>query len=273
MDKEDKPKLTIITPSYNQAAYIGQTIESVRTQDYPDVEHIIVDGGSSDDTVEILGRYEHLIWISEKDRGQADALNKGLALATGDIIGWINSDDYYEKDAFKTVADCFSDPSTMWIVGNLNYVDDHGSHTVPDKSPEVTYGRLLRNPDIVRQPPTFFRRSFLDRAGGWNAEFFMVMDFDLWVRLAKLSPPSMVDKNLAYFRLHSEQKSCFGNLQRQTRELRSILEREGASWGIVTRLCLKKEWYAFKGYCKMLLAFLHLLGIVQRRRFANRPSR
>jgi glycosyltransferase involved in cell wall biosynthesis len=267
-----KYKVSIITPSYNQAAYIEQTIESVQAQDYPDAEHIIVDGGSSDGTVEILRRYGHLIWISEKDRGQADALNKGLALATGDIVGWINSDDYYEKHVFKTVVDYFSDPSTMWIVGNLSYVEGDGARVLPDKSPEVTYERLLRNPDVVRQQPTFFRRSFLDRAGGWDPEFFMVMDFDLWVRLAKLSPPKMVDRNLAYFRLHSNQKSSFGNLRRQTRELRSILEREGAPWGIATGFRLKKEWYALKGYGKLLLASLHLLGIVQHCRSRTRPS-
>lgn len=99
-------KLTIITPSFNQAPYIEQTIRSVLAQDYPCVEHIVIDGGSTDCTVDVLKKYPHLQWVSEKDRGQADALNKGLAKASGDIIGWVNSDDYYEHKIFGSIVKC-----------------------------------------------------------------------------------------------------------------------------------------------------------------------
>jgi glycosyltransferase involved in cell wall biosynthesis len=264
MRKEDRHEITIITPSYNQEAYIEQTIESVLAQNYPDVEHIVVDGGSSDGTITILKRYDHLIWIAEKDRGQADALNKGLALATGDIIGWINSDDYYEKDIFGAVANHFSDPSTAWIVGNLSKVRDEDGIIIPDKSPMVTYERLVRNPDIVRQQCTFFRRSALDRAGGWNAEFFMVMDLDLWIRLARISPPKMVDQTLAYFRVHANQKTGLSNLQRQTREICRVLRREHAPWHAVARLYFKKQLQAFMGCCRTLLVLLGILDAVRR---------
>lgn len=189
MNAKDLPCISIITPSFNQGPFIEQTIRSVLNQDCPNVEHIIIDGGSTDNTVEILMKYPHLIWISERDQGQADALNKGLAMATGDIIGWINSDDYYLDNIFASVARRFAEPAVRWVVGNLADLFDDGRELRFRKSPAITFEALIMNPDIVRQQPTFFRRETLRRAGGWNAEFYMVMDYDLWVRLARQTPP------------------------------------------------------------------------------------
>jgi len=208
--------------------------------------------------VEILRRYSHLLWISEKDRGQADALNRGLILATGDIVGWINSDDYYEKNVFQSVAAFFSDPSILWLVGNVIHTNADGTRTVRGRSPEVTYERLLKDPDIVRQQPAFFRRALLDRVGGWDPEFFMVMDFDLWVRSAKIAPPKMVDTDLAYFRLHALQKSKPANVRRQAREICKILKREGVSRPAIARLYLRKRWELFKSRCRLPLVFFGL---------------
>jgi glycosyltransferase involved in cell wall biosynthesis len=241
---ERPARITILTPSYNQAAYIERAIESVRAQDYPDVEHIVIDGGSYDGTIDILRKYKHLRWVSEEDRGQADALNKGLALATGEIIGWINSDDYYEENVFRPVASHFSDPATMWIVGNISYVDWAGTRLRMDRTPEISYRRLLSDADIVRQPSAFYRKSALDRAGGWSPAFFMTMDLDLWVRLAKLGAPKMVDENFACFRLHRDQKSGLGNLERQMFEICAIMRREHAPLRAVTRFCLRRQWLA-----------------------------
>src|ERR1700733_2213211 len=156
MRKSD-PMISIITPSFNQGAYIEQTIRSVLHQNFEHVEHIVVDGGSTDGTVDILKRYPHLVWVSEKDRGQADALNKGLALAKGDIVGWVNSDDYYEHDIFGSVAACFQRSNAQWVVGNLADVFDDGSQVVFRPSPTITFDALVRDPDIVRQQSTFFR--------------------------------------------------------------------------------------------------------------------
>jgi glycosyltransferase involved in cell wall biosynthesis len=273
MSRRNCPKISIITPSYNQGNYIEQTIQSVLNQDYTNVEHIVIDGGSTDSTVEILLRHPHLIWVSEKDRGQADALNKGLARSTGDIIGWINSDDYYEKNVFKAVVDEFLDPSIMWVVGNIGLNDKHGVPVRFDKSPKITYERLLRNPDIVRQQATFFRRQLIEQAGGWNAEYFMVMDYDLWVRLAKLNEPKMIDRTMAHFRLHSQQKSCLANLQRQTLEICKVLKREDAPRKIIAQVYLKKQWYAVKACCKMAMILLGISAHGLHRRLPKYPDR
>ncbi|BCA57121.1 hypothetical protein W02_42610 [Nitrospira sp. KM1] len=257
-----KPKLTILTPSFNQGRYIEQTIDSVRVQDYGPVEHIVIDGGSTDGTVDLLRRYPHVNWISEADRGQADALNKGLARATGDIIGWINSDDYYEPNIFTSVMQCFEDPVVMWVVGNLTYVREGAGEMTPDKSPPVSFNLLMHNPDIVRQAPVFYRKSFVEQAGGWNCDYFMAMDFDLWTRLAKLSPPRMVDRNWAYFRIHPNQKTSHANVIRQKKEIVTILRRERAHWSLIASLFLRKRWYWAKGLVKEYLIAAGLHGKV-----------
>lgn len=262
-------KFSIITPSYAQGQYIRQNIESVLGQDWPDVEHIVVDGGSKDETVEILRCYRHLKWVSEKDEGQADALNKGLRMATGDIVGWINSDDYYTQDALRKVAEVFADPAVQWVIGDISLFHEESGQLVVMKSPDVSWVKLQKNPDIVRQQGTFFRRDFLLQAGGWNKEFYMVMDFDLWVRLAKRSQPVMLNEQLAVFRIQKNQKSGLTNLHRQTREMTNVLLREQAGWSNIFRLRVKKEWHWLKGLSKSWLVHLGLID----KRFLLKPVR
>ena len=263
-------KFSIITPSYNQAPYIEQTILSVAKQTGVEKEHIVVDGGSKDGTVDVLKRYPHLTWVSEKDKGQADALRKGLKLVTGDIVGWINSDDYYEEGIFESVARHFEDPKTMWVIGNLSFVYD-GAHqeVLEDTSPEITYQRLLSDPDIVRQQPTFFRKEFLLRAGGWNPDYFMVMDYDLWVRLAKESKPKMVNEPWAYFRMHALQKTSHANILRQSREINQILKRERVGFGVRFGIRARKRGHWLKGIIKSGLISARLLD----KRYQSRPVR
>lgn len=262
-------KFSIITPSYNQAAYIEQTILSVQRQAGVEKEHIVIDGQSNDGTIEVLKKFPQLIWVSEKDKGQADALNKGLKIATGDIIGWINSDDYYADAALASVAEYFKDPATMWVIGNLSYVFDATGEIVEDSSPAVTYRRLLANPDIVRQQPTFFRRSFLLRAGGWNPHHFMTMDYELWVRLAKESTPTMAPETWAYFRTHAFQKTSHANILRQWREIKVILERERAGFPTRLRIGTSKRIQWLKGFLKSRLISAGLID----QRYRNRPVR
>lgn len=257
--KTSQLSFSVITPSYGQGQYIRQNIESVLQQNWPSFEHIVIDGGSKDDTVDILKSYAHLKWVSEPDEGQADALNKGIKLASGEIIGWINSDDYYNEDVFSVVAQCFADPNVQWVIGDLALLEEASGKFIPLNSPEVSFESLQRNPDIVRQQATFFRRDFLLAAGGWNKSFYMVMDFDLWIRLARRSKPLMLQKQLAVFRIQKDQKSSLRNLRRQCSELCFVLKREGASVFNVYRLRLKKDWFWLKGMLKVGLVKIGLL--------------
>lgn len=263
------PKISVITPSFNQGEYIEKTILSVLDQNYENYEHIVVDGGSTDGTVDILKRYPHIIWISEKDKGQADALNKGLKLASGEIVGWINSDDYYERDIFNTVLNCFQDTNTLWAIGNLNYSFDLTSEIVTEKSPTITFERLINNPDIVRQQPAFFRKQFLVRAGCWNDKYYMVMDYDLWLRLSKLAPPLMIDQTWAYFRIHAQQKTSLKNIIKQSNEINSILKNMQVPVQTRIKIGLKKRWLWFKWFIKGVLLDTGILSS----QYQNRPMR
>lgn len=262
-------KFSIITPSYAQGTYIRENIESVLRQRWGDFEHIVVDGGSDDETVEILRSYPHLKWVSEKDEGQADALNKGLRMATGDIVGWINSDDYYTKGTLRKVAEAFADPAVQWVIGDISLFLEESGEFVALNSPVVSWGTLQRNPDIVRQQGAFFRRDFLVQGGAWNKEFFMVMDFDLWARLAKRSQPQMLREQLAVFRIQKSQKSGLANLRRQTAEMTRVLRRERADAVNILRLKAKKEGHWLKGTLKNLLIHTGLLDS----RFLHKPLR
>lgn len=216
-------RISILTPSFNQGSFIEQNIRSVLDQAYPDFEHIVIDGGSRDATLGILKRYPHLVWVSEPDRGQADALNKALARATGELVGWLNSDDYYAPGIFFEVAAHFEDPAVDWIVGDLTTVREPDGRAIRYRSPAITYQALIRDPDIVRQPSSFFRRRLLAAAGGWNPALDRVMDFDLWLRLATRSRPLMVPGNYAFFRLHPHQKTTSATIAGQQRELLEVL--------------------------------------------------
>jgi glycosyltransferase involved in cell wall biosynthesis len=162
----DLPKFSVITPSLNQADFIEQTISSVLAQHYPNFEHIVVDGGSSDRTLDILKKYPHLTWISERDKGQADALNKGFRMATGDIIAWINSDDWYEADVFETIAKWFMDnPDKNIIMGDCNLIDEQGrafSKVINYERGFTELSRFWIGGSIPTQPAIFFRRSLLE---------------------------------------------------------------------------------------------------------------
>jgi len=245
-----KPKISIITPSFNQGQYIETAIQSVLNQDYPNFEHIIIDGNSSDNTIEIIKGYDHLIWVSECDNGMSDALVKGLQLASGEVIGWLNSDDYYLENIFNDVADSFFDGS-LWITGNLIYLNEQTKVRRKHIPKVITYNGLIENPDIVKQVSTFYRKSILYEAGWVNIEFKMAMDYDLFVRLSKIEPSKMVNNIFGVFRNHDFQKTSrkngYVNLYKQIKEINYVL-------------CREKVWFALRLFIlrKKLLTFLIL---------------
>lgn len=244
-------KISIITPSYEQGDYIQQNIRSVLSQAYQQFEHIIIDGGSTDETQSVLNQYPHLIWLSERDEGQGHALMKGLALASGSIIGWINSDDYYLPRVFGSVARAFADPNVQWVVGNVIIAFDSLGKEIRTKSPKITYHALLADADILRQQAAFFRRSFLVDAGGFDKRYHLVMDYDLWIRLAKRSEPKMIDEYWAVFRMHPQQKTTGRNLLKQIKEIRSIQRRERAPFLVREKFSAKKYLHLAKHLLKI----------------------
>ena len=184
---------TIVTPSYNQGRFIRQTIDSVLLQGYPDLDYWVIDGGSTDDTVKILKGYgKRVNWLSEKDNGQADAINKGFARAKGEILAWLNSDDYYEPGTLKKVATYFdSHPEVDFLFGDMNFVDEKGSHPQQcNYLSDYSFARLLKYCYIC-QPSVFFRRSVLKKVGYLDTHYTYAFDYDYWLRIGEFMPDRM----------------------------------------------------------------------------------
>jgi glycosyltransferase involved in cell wall biosynthesis len=206
------PKISIITPSYNQGHFIEETICSVLDQGYPNLEYIIMDGGSTDNSAEVIKKYEkHLTyWVSEKDKGQSDALNKGYKRATGDVINWLNSDDYYYPGALKAVGGAFANPAVNIYCGISRIFGNKGEYF--SNGTDVYAGNLEKTIGWARidQPETFFRKSCIDKIGFLDEQFHYIMDKELWIRyLLQYGLTGVVkDKTLiANFRIHDDSKT------------------------------------------------------------------
>lgn len=202
------PSMTVVTPSFNHAKFITETIESVLGQGYPRLDYVVVDGGSSDGTQEILRRYgDRLRFISEPDGGQADAVNKGVALGRGEILGWLNSDDTYEPGALHDVAGAFATaPDVAVVYGDADHVLEDGSHYGPYPTLPFDYGRLAET-CFICQPAAFIRRSAFDEVGGVDAALRFCMDYDLWIRVGRRHRFAYLRQRLARSRLHESAKT------------------------------------------------------------------
>jgi len=225
------PRVSIVTPSYNQGQFIEETIRSVLLQGYPNLEYIIIDGGSTDSSVEIIRKYEPWLayWVSEPDQGQSDALNKGLAVASAEIIGWLNADDLYELGMLNLVVRCFSDhPEWAVIFGDVAFIDDTGRVL---RTERLRYSRkaFLRFWELsekvgVASCSAFYRRSVFDTAGVFDAQLHYVMDYDFYWRAGELYDFHHVEGLVGHFRVHSESKTGYGN-EPFYRELVAIVDR------------------------------------------------
>lgn len=203
------PKITVITPSYNQGQYIEETILSIINQDYPNLEYIIMDGGSTDNTVEIIKKYQDRItyWVSEKDTGQSNAINKGLRKATGDIINWINSDDQLQPGALSAVAKHFmANPDAVIVHGRIEYFGEtknYYSSNLPQQDLTIKYVSHICMP----QPASFFHRKLIDEQGYLDESLHFSMDTDLFMRAGLHYRLVQVEDVIARFRLHVNSKS------------------------------------------------------------------
>lgn len=210
-------KISIIMPTLNQLRYIGAALESVLSQAGEfELEVLVVDGGSGDGTQAYLAKLDdpRVLWTSEPDRGQSDAINKGLARATGDIVAWLNSDDLYRPGALEAVAESFQmNPSVQWLTGRCAIIDGAGEEIRPWVTAYKNRGlrtfslRKLLRENMVSQPATFWRRSFGEQVGSLDESLHYTMDYDLWLRMAQVSPPLIVERVLAAFRMHGQSKS------------------------------------------------------------------
>ena len=225
--------ITVITPCLNAAGTIEASLASVRAQSYEPLEHIVVDGGSTDGTVELLERAEGIRWISEPDRGLAHALNKGIAMATGDIVGELNADDVYEPGALHAVAEAFAgNPQAAWLTGRCRIIGADGR--------EIRRGitryknALLRRYSLalylthnfISAPATFFRRETLLAIGGFDERYRISVDYDLQLRIARRHDPLVLDRYLASFRMAEGTLSMSG-FRTQFREHAEQARRHG----------------------------------------------
>ena len=205
------PRVSIVTPSYNQGQFIEETIRSVLLQGYPNLEYIIMDGGSTDDSVDSIRKYEPWLanWISEPDRGQSHAINKGIQQASGDILLWLNSDDLCLPDAFRKVALAFlADPTVSLITGQARIIDANGENIGELRSYFISWDELVTNPcNSIRQISTFFSRSLFNELGLVDENLHIAMDTDLLVRFTQFQVPQILDDYLSAFRKHQDAKT------------------------------------------------------------------
>jgi len=268
----EHPLVSIVTPSFNQAQFLEETIQSVLSQDYSNVEYLIADGGSHDGSLEIIQRYaggsrrmqntrtsDRLAWwVSEPDRGQTDAINKGFSHARGEILAWLNSDDTYEPHAISQAVDFLQrNPQVGMVYGDANLIDEAGKIIGKFPARQTDYRRLRQGYVHIPQQASFFRASLWRQVGPLDPTFYFAMDYDLWVRLARISLLSYYPLTLkeeqressqpwANFRLHGAGKSVIAD-DRCWPEMLRVHYRDGGSpfSRLVFKARIRRWFYAW----------------------------
>lgn len=212
------PSISVVMPSFNSEQFIRQAIDSVLNQRYPRLELLVMDGGSNDGTVNILKEYGNSIrWVSRKDRGQSDAINQGLKAACGEIVAWLNSDDLYEPSSLHIVGRHFAGhPDSLWAFGFCSVIDEKGneirnfvSRYKEFRMRRYTFSAHLTE-NFIPQMGVFFRKKALSLTGYLDETLYWAMDYDLWLRLGKISRPNLIDVRIAKFRMYPATKSVSG---------------------------------------------------------------
>jgi glycosyltransferase involved in cell wall biosynthesis len=239
------PTVSIVTPSFNQARYLEATIQSVLSQDYPRIEYIIVDGGSQDDSTEIIKKYSNRLawWVSEKDRGQTDAINKGFARAKGGILAWINSDDTYEPRAVgQAVRYLLEHPEAGMVYADCNYINEDGKVIGQFPSAQTDLLHLRRGYVHIPQQTMFFRAELWKQVGPLDPSYYFAMDYDLWTRIAERAELKYLTGQVwANFRIHTSGKTIAAD-DRCWPEMLRVHYRDGGSFfaPIVAKYYIRK---------------------------------
>lgn len=261
------PKISVITPSYNQAEFLEETILSVLNQNYPNLEYIIIDGGSTDRSVEIIKKYEKYItyWVSGKDEGQADAVNRGFKMAKGEIFVWLNSDDTYLPGALGKAVEFFNTHSYIGMIyGKTYFINERGNVIGNYPTEPFNYKGLARS-NFLAQPSVFFRSEVYFAVGGLDSDLHYTMDYELWIRIAKTYRVEYLPVFLSTYRLHKESKSVSGvHALRASKEcLKTVMKYHG--WAPPNRVygycyhVLKNKMPRFLVKVKPLMLFLSIL--------------
>jgi glycosyltransferase involved in cell wall biosynthesis len=272
-------KLSIVTPSFNQVGFLKSTLDSVISQRYPNLEYIVIDGGSSDGSVEVIKQYESSLafWVSEKDSGQAEAVNKGLKRATGDIIGWINSDDVYLPGAFAAVIERFEGhPDVDVVYGDFDYIDAQGRTLLHKKEIPVDFRIMLYGRNHVCQPTVFLRRSVLERAGYLDPALHFSLDWQWYLRMFQSGCKfDQIRVPLAGYRWQADSKSVSNvagavkeRRQLQRKYLREQLGIQNPRWANACIAILDKVFRAYWQLKKLLIR--GQFDLIKQRRILNR---
>jgi glycosyltransferase involved in cell wall biosynthesis len=226
------PLVSIVTPSYNQAAFLQAAMDSVFGQNHSPVEYIVIDGASTDGSPDLIRRNAAKLayWISEPDRGQTDAINKGFAKAKGKYLAWLNADDRLHLNAVREAVEFLeANPDVGLVYGDTDYIDAAGRVIGRFPAAQTDYARLRRGYVHIPQQAAFWRADLWHRVGPLDPSFTFAMDYDLWVRLAKISKLQYLPQRWAQFRLHADSKTI-RNDRRAWDEMLRVHWREGGSW-------------------------------------------
>jgi glycosyltransferase involved in cell wall biosynthesis len=230
------PKISIITPSYNQAEFLERTLRSVLDQGYPNLEYFVIDGGSKDGSLEIIKKYEEMLtgWVSEPDGGQTDAILKGMSKTSGEILAYLNSDDVLLPGALHHIAASLDIQQAQWVVGQQKIIDEHDVVIARRPIYPFTISDIWHNSYLVPQECTFFTRKMYEAVGGFDSSYHYAMDMHAWLRMASLCKPIRIPEYVGCFRVHSAQKTTrmdkyFEEVDRARSELTGWRDAHGMS--------------------------------------------